>query len=176
MIGNTYYAYHNLAEYSDWSELFAFNELSEIEQKRYLAIISGAILPVVALGYIKCLVDYLKSKQPKAVEDVKEAVETQTPVTDDEPDASTKELEIPFIEYHIAEEPKEEAKEVEEPAQSTSNEQLSKETEEFLENETQQEVAEEPAAEEQKQAKKSTKDSLFFKKKLQNDLKKTSNN
>lgn len=93
MMGNTYYAYHNLAEYSDWSELFALNELSEIEQKRYLAIISGAILPVVALGYIKCLVDYLKSRKepvqevekPKdeidKIEEKKEEVVIEAPVS-----------------------------------------------------------------------------------------------
>jgi len=161
MMGNTYYAYHNLAEYSDWSELFALNELSEIEQKRYLATISGAILLVVALGYIKCLVDYLKSKQKLTVasneQDFHSTGSTETITTEK------------------IEEPKEEVKEVEELAQSTSNEQLSKETEEFLENDAQEEVVEEPAVEEQKQAKKSIKDSLFFKKKTQNDLKKTSN-
>lgn len=199
MMGNTYYAYHNLAEYSDWSELFALNELSEIEQKRYLAIISGAILPIVALGYIKCLVDYLKSKQKLTVapneQDFHSTGSTETITTEKVEESEEK---ISFIPYEMAksedeelsketeellndvkeekqEEPKEEVKEVEEPAQSAINEQLSKETEEFLENEAQEEAVEEPAAEEQKQAKKSTKDSLFFKKKPQNDLKKTSN-
>jgi len=199
MMGNTYYAYHNLAEYSDWSELFALNELSEIEQKRYLAIISGAILPVVALGYIKCLVDYLKSKQKLTVasneQDFHSTGSTETITTEkiEEP-----EEKISFIPYKIAkpedeelsketeellndvkEENQEEAKEevVEQPVVETptAQEQLSKETEEFLENDAQEEVVEEPAAEEQKRAKKSIKDSLFFKKKSQNDLKKTSN-
>lgn len=85
MMGNTYFAFTNLHDFTSWSELFALNELDIIEQKRYLSIISGAILPVVALGYVKCLVDYLthrnleKQKEENApIEQVaKEEVETK---------------------------------------------------------------------------------------------------
>jgi hypothetical protein len=38
-----------------------------IYQKRILSIISGAVLPVVALGFIKSLVDYIKPEDDKNV-------------------------------------------------------------------------------------------------------------
>lgn len=116
MMGNTYYAYHNLAEYSDWSELFALNELSEIEQKRYLSIISGAILPIVALGYIKCLVDYLKSKKKpvvdatdSALDDKQKEYEFET-ISQDAPELENKE-EIKEFAKEILPEIKEKKKE-----------------------------------------------------------------
>lgn len=59
-MGNTYYAYINLEDFQSWSELFGLIEEEEIYQKRLLSIISGAILPVIALGFIKSLVDYIK--------------------------------------------------------------------------------------------------------------------
>ena len=178
MMGNTYYAYHNLAEYSDWSELFALNELSEIEQKRYLAIISGAILPVVALGYIKCLVDYLKSKQKLTVapneQDFHSTGSTETNTSEKVEEAEEK---IPFIPYEIT---------------KPEDEELSKETEELLNDvkeEGQEEVVEQPVVETQSaqeqlseeikekksSAKKRIKNLLFFKKDDPEDLKKTVN-
>ena len=59
-MGNTYYAYTNLHEFQMWSELFGISEEDVIYQKRVLSIISGAILPLVSLGFIKSLVDYIK--------------------------------------------------------------------------------------------------------------------
>jgi hypothetical protein len=59
-MGNTYYAFVNLGDYTSWSELFGLIEEEEIFQKRVLSIVSGAILPIVALGFIKSLVDYIK--------------------------------------------------------------------------------------------------------------------
>ena len=59
-MGNSYYAYTNIHDYSAWSELFGLSEEEPIFQKRILSIISGAILPLVALGFIKSLVDYIK--------------------------------------------------------------------------------------------------------------------
>jgi len=108
MMGNTYYAYHNLAEYSDWSELFALNDLSVIEQKRYLAIISGAILPIVALGYIKCLVDYLKSKKGKRKE---EEYEGENPMLMKNKDYSDDVKRTDLSYYTKEEKPKEDFKE-----------------------------------------------------------------
>lgn len=75
-MGNTYYAFVNLGDYTSWSELFGLIEEEEIFQKRVLSIVSGAILPIVALGFIKSLVDYIKpeenevpdSKQPETAE------------------------------------------------------------------------------------------------------------
>jgi len=59
-MGNTYYAYINLENFQGWIELFGLSEEEPIYQKRILSIVSGAILPVIALGFIKSLVDYIK--------------------------------------------------------------------------------------------------------------------
>jgi len=60
MMGNMYYAYSHLEDFKMWAELFAINEEEPIFQKRILSLVSGAILPVVALGFIKSLVDYIR--------------------------------------------------------------------------------------------------------------------
>ena len=60
MQGNMYYAYTNLHDYQSWIELFNLVEWEPMAQKRMLAFVSGAILPLVALGFIKSLVDYIK--------------------------------------------------------------------------------------------------------------------
>jgi len=76
-MGNTYYAFVNLGDYASWSELFGIIEEEEIFQKRILSIVSGAILPIVALGFIKSLVDYIKPEDDKieTKEDVEEDLE-----------------------------------------------------------------------------------------------------
>jgi len=63
MMGNTYYAYANLKDFKAWVELFNMVEEDIIFQKRILAIISGALLPIIALGFIKSLVDYIKPQR-----------------------------------------------------------------------------------------------------------------
>jgi hypothetical protein len=60
MMGNTYYTYVHLQNYQGWVELFGLAEEDPIFQKRVLSIISGAILPIIALGFIKSLVDYIR--------------------------------------------------------------------------------------------------------------------
>ena len=62
-MANTYAAYVGLGEYVSWSELFGLTEMEPIDQKRIIAGISGAILPLIALGFIKCLTDYLNSNE-----------------------------------------------------------------------------------------------------------------
>ena len=47
-------------DFSGFSELFDLVELEVITQKRILAIVSGAILPIVALSFVHVLTDYLK--------------------------------------------------------------------------------------------------------------------
>jgi glucan phosphoethanolaminetransferase (alkaline phosphatase superfamily) len=59
-MGNTYYAFTNLHDYQSWIELFGLVDEDVIYQKRMLSLISGAILPLIALGFIKSLVDYIK--------------------------------------------------------------------------------------------------------------------
>lgn len=63
MQGNMYYAFVNLTEFTSWSELFGLIEEDIIFQKRIIAAVSGAILPLVALGFIKSLVDYIKPEK-----------------------------------------------------------------------------------------------------------------
>jgi len=65
MMGNTYYAFSHLHDFGGWSELFGLNEEELIYQKRVLSIISGAILPLIALGFIKSLVDYIRPAEFK---------------------------------------------------------------------------------------------------------------
>ena len=63
MQGNMYHAYQNLENYGEWVELFNLLEWDQLSQKRLLACVSGAILPLVALGFIKSLVDYIKPEE-----------------------------------------------------------------------------------------------------------------
>ena len=60
MMGNTFFAFTHLHDYQGWVDLFGLTEEDTIFQKRVLSVISGAILPVVALGFIKSLVDYIR--------------------------------------------------------------------------------------------------------------------
>jgi hypothetical protein len=75
MQGNMYYAFTNLHDYQSWIELFNLVEWEPLAQKRMLALVSGAILPLVALGFIKSLVDYIKPAETQVtlVEDKIEA-------------------------------------------------------------------------------------------------------
>lgn len=63
MQGNMYYAFVNLKDYTNWSQLFNLIEEDPLYQKRILAFVSGAILPLIALGFIKSLVDYIKPEE-----------------------------------------------------------------------------------------------------------------
>ena len=69
MQGNMYYAFINLENFTGWSELFDLIEEDLIDQKRILAFVSGAILPLIALGFIKSLVDYIKPADDSPVLD-----------------------------------------------------------------------------------------------------------
>lgn len=63
MQGNMYYAFINLEDFGSWAELFDLIDEDIIDQKRILAFVSGAILPLIALGFIKSLVDYIKPEE-----------------------------------------------------------------------------------------------------------------
>ena len=80
-MGNTYYAYTHLQNFQGWIELFGLVEEELIYQKRVLSVISGAVLPVVALGFIKSLVDYIKPEDDKK-ESADEVVPVESQVTD----------------------------------------------------------------------------------------------
>jgi len=67
MMGNTYFAFTNLENYQGWVDLFGLTDEEPIFQKRILSIISGAVLPLVALGFIKSLVDYVKPDEETVI-------------------------------------------------------------------------------------------------------------
>lgn len=69
MQGNMYYAFVNLEDFQSWSELFNLIEEEPLYQKRVLSFVSGAILPLVALGFIKSLVDYIKPTEDELISD-----------------------------------------------------------------------------------------------------------
>ena len=69
-MGNAYFAYMHLQNYQGWIELFGLVDSELIEQKRILSVVSGAILPLVALGFIKSLVDYIKPENDTVNEPV----------------------------------------------------------------------------------------------------------
>lgn len=69
MQGNMYYAYSHISDFKGWIELFNLVEWEPIAQKRILATVSGAILPLVALGFIKSLVDYIRPESIIGKED-----------------------------------------------------------------------------------------------------------
>jgi hypothetical protein len=96
-MGNAYFAYVHLVDYQAWVELFGLVDSEVIEQKRILSIVSGAILPLVALGFIKSLVDYIKPD-----EEVNEGVNT---IHDQITDAVTQVIEEPVVEEPVIEEP-----------------------------------------------------------------------
>lgn len=85
MQGNMFYAYTNLENFSDWIELFGLQEEDIITQKRILSVVSGAILPIIALGFIKSLVDYIKpdhgSKELTEQLDIEESINTPHPTS-----------------------------------------------------------------------------------------------
>ena len=67
MMANSFHAFINLENYMGWIELFGLEEAEPIYQKRILSLVSGAILPVVALGFIKSLVDYIRPEQADSI-------------------------------------------------------------------------------------------------------------
>ena len=80
MQGNMYYAFKNLNNYQSWVELFNLVDEDPLYQKRILSFVSGAILPLVALGFIKSLVDYIKPSEEKPVVAIEENVESMRKV------------------------------------------------------------------------------------------------
>jgi hypothetical protein len=76
-MGNTYYAYVNLTDFTAWSELFGLIEEELIYQKRVLSLVSGAVLPIVALGFIKSLVDYIKPEETELLAEIPKEIPTE---------------------------------------------------------------------------------------------------
>lgn len=80
IMNNVYHTFIHLNDYQGWIELFGLNEEDQIFQKRILSIISGAILPLVALGFIKSLVDYIK---PSDIEPISSDIKSPNDIPKD---------------------------------------------------------------------------------------------
>jgi hypothetical protein len=104
-MGNMYYAYVHLTNFQGWIELFGLVEEELIYQKRILSIVSGAILPIVALGFIKSLVDYIKPDNkvgeivnPQITDAVTQiAKETQTIIAEPIVETTTQPVEPSYL-------------------------------------------------------------------------------
>lgn len=70
MMANSFHAFVNLEDYIGWIELFGLEEEEPIFQKRILSVVSGAVLPLVALGFIKSLTDYIRPEETITEEEV----------------------------------------------------------------------------------------------------------
>lgn len=79
MMANSFHAFINLEEYMGWIELFGLEEEEPITQKRILSVVSGAVLPLVALGFIKSLTDYIRPDDGETIssENVTEVINDQ---------------------------------------------------------------------------------------------------
>jgi uncharacterized membrane protein len=84
MQGNMYYAFVHMENFQGWSELFGLIEEDIVYQKRVLSAVSGAILPLVALGFIKSLVDYIKPQSESVVNEDPKIEETPTEIKKEE--------------------------------------------------------------------------------------------
>ncbi len=101
-MSNTYMAYSHLDKFTGWIELFGLESMELISQKRILASISGAILPLVALGFIRIMVDMLQSPI-KRNETPQEVVEEDSN-ENEEVVNSMQEQDVPQIEKKVVEE------------------------------------------------------------------------
>jgi uncharacterized membrane protein len=93
MQGNMYYAFVHMENFQGWSELFGLIEEDIVYQKRVLSAVSGAILPLVALGFIKSLVDYIKPQSESLVKEEAKIEEPQTEAKEEKFSYTTEELE-----------------------------------------------------------------------------------
>ena len=71
-----------------WIELFGLEEEEPIFQKRILSVVSGAVLPLVALGFIKSLTDYIRPEESEELTidtEIKKSSDNVTEVINDQP-------------------------------------------------------------------------------------------
>lgn len=102
MQGNMYYAFVNMENFSGWSELFGLIEEDVIYQKRVLSAVSGAILPLVALGFIKSLVDYIKPESQSSVKEI-DKIEEDSSVEETKKEESQPEIKGDRFSYNQGE-------------------------------------------------------------------------
>jgi hypothetical protein len=88
-MGNSYYSFANLHDFQSWIQLFGLVDEDILFQKRILSIISGAILPIIALGYIHVTTKILDKKENTPLIDdedeiVEQPLKKNIPLTPDE--------------------------------------------------------------------------------------------
>jgi hypothetical protein len=72
--GNMYYAWTHAGDLTNWTNLFDLGDEDINYTKRIFSFVSGGILPLISLGFIKSLMDYLKPKDDAVSEPVNDAV------------------------------------------------------------------------------------------------------
>lgn len=92
IMANMFYSYSHVTDANAWFELFGLNNTDPIVAKRILSAVSGGLLPIIALGFIKSLVDYLRPEE--SIEDEYSQIETYvaplvTPSAEPIPDVNT---------------------------------------------------------------------------------------
>lgn len=98
-MSNVYYSYVNLGEFQAWSELFGLIDYDVITQKRIISIVEGLFLPLVALGFIKSLIDYIKPRQEVHEEKPEEKVLAEKPITNEPVESKIEtSTEMPVVE------------------------------------------------------------------------------
>jgi hypothetical protein len=91
MTGNVYYAYdiitNRMKENPDliknWAELFGLADDEAVTVKRIIAILSGAVLPIVSLSFLDLLIDYIR--KTFGIDENKRAESTDEKAAVDEP-------------------------------------------------------------------------------------------
>ena len=93
-MGNMYAAFINLKDYSDWISMFALDEMEPIAQKRVLAAISGIILPLVALGFIRIMANILQDGKTIDITDYEDEDEAPAPALFTQTDTPKEETKV----------------------------------------------------------------------------------
>lgn len=91
-MGNMYAAFINLENFQDWIDMFGMSDMELIAQKRALAGISGVILPLVALGFIRIMADVLQDGHDIEINDSSVTVQNENPDNKEEKPAETREI------------------------------------------------------------------------------------
>jgi len=87
--GNMYYAWTHSTDITNWVNLFDLVGEESNFQRRLFAFISGGILPIVSLGFIKSLMDYL---DPKSLNETSKDEENEVELNKEEPTKDTTRL------------------------------------------------------------------------------------
>tara|TARA_R100000697_G_scaffold98251_1_gene110246 strand:- start:293 stop:904 length:612 start_codon:yes stop_codon:yes gene_type:complete len=93
--GNMYWAWSHSGDISEWTKLFDLVDEDPNFTKRVFAFISGGILPLVSLGFIKSLMDYLAPKEEVLVTEIPTnnvTEDTEVPTNDAKETPNTDEL------------------------------------------------------------------------------------